>query len=65
MAKICGDYNVASGSKEEVLDPDMLDTFVQKENPFTELTPPSPALARTLAKTKKRHRKVDFGDMGW
>lgn len=64
-AKICGDNNISSGSKDEILDPDMLDTFVQKENPFTELTPPSPALARTLAKAKKRYRKVDVNPLEW
>lgn len=64
MGKICGDYNRIVGGRQEIVDPDYVDTYVQKPHPFTGLMPPSPTLLEVLEKRKHglKVRRTDEWD---
>lgn len=63
--KLCGDAITVSGARDIVEDPDFLDTWVQKPNPFVDLTPPSPILHSLIQQRKRRYRKARNGDWDW
>lgn len=52
-----GDYNVLSSPVNQVYDPDVLDTWVQKAPPYLSLKPPSPAWIRVLDSRRRAYKK--------
>lgn len=54
--RVTGDYNVAEGAQYGVVDPDVLDTWVQKAPPLAKMPLPSPALAQMWAARTRRNR---------
>ncbi|MCL6445017.1 MAG: hypothetical protein K6T83_16445 [Alicyclobacillus sp.] len=55
---VIGDYNHVRHQQTTVLDPDMLDTWVQKGPPTVDLVPPSPALLQALARRRRMLRRA-------
>lgn len=58
---ITGDYNSVEDALNQIDDPDLLDTWVQKPLPFTNTNPPSPALLELYNNRKRKYRKARRG----
>ncbi|MDQ0188400.1 hypothetical protein JI721_15780 [Alicyclobacillus cycloheptanicus] len=56
--RVAGDHNVIQGASYSVVDPDLLDTWVQKAPPLANQPVPSPALARYWALRKRQLRSA-------
>jgi hypothetical protein len=54
---VTGDYNYSEDALNQIDDPDMLDTWVQKPLPFTNVNPPSPALMTLYGNRKRKYRR--------
>ncbi len=55
---ITGDYNYAQDTTNQIEDPDLLDTWIQKPLPFSNTKAPSPALLSFYNNRKRRYRKA-------
>ncbi|MCL6515803.1 hypothetical protein [Alicyclobacillus sp.] len=61
LGKVTGDGNLVQAHSETVIDPDQLDTWVQKMTPVHEWMPASPALLRLLAQRRRTYRRAAMG----
>lgn len=58
---VTGDGNTVSITRGEIVDPDYLDTWIQKPLPFTQTEAPSPALIQAWAQHRRGLRRRGRG----
>jgi hypothetical protein len=55
---VSGDYNYIEDALNQIQDPDLIDTWVQKPLPWTNLVPPSPAALIQARERTQAYRKA-------